>query len=354
MNSNEQIPEYVTAFLNRKADEHQKKMFAEWLAIDQNKTIFAEIDKINNLAGDLKSFEKFNLVEGKISVLKKIRNSYIIRFTSIIQKVAAILFIPILVISAWYYIQNNQLKKDIDGMQVVQEIKSQSGIKSHFFLPDGTEVWLNATSSIRFPSIFKEKTRTIQLNGEAFFKVFKDKNKPFVVKTDVMDVVALGTAFNLCAYSEDNQYSTTLEEGKVQVINTVKKGENFILEPGEQINFERDKQQFIKSKVEVNNFIAWKDGKLIFNETPFHEVVKRLGRWFNTDIQLADKSIADYRYTATFTNENLDQVLELLKLTAPISYSSVIPEKLNDTGFSKKQIIIRKNANAKIEVKTKK
>lgn len=354
MKNEDQIPEYVVAILNRKANEQQTEMFSTWIKLAENKIFFGELEKINKLSGDLKLFDRFNLKEGMLSVHKKISRGRIIRFSSSIQKVAALLFIPIFIVASWYFYQSAQLKKDIAGMQVNQEIKSQPGIKSHFFLPDGTEVWLNTASTIKFPSIFKGKTRTIELDGEAYFKVFKDKNKPFIVKANELEVKALGTAFNLCAYSEDNKYSTTLEEGRVQIINSKVKGVNYILNPGEQIDFEKNSQKYSKSIVDVYNVIAWKDGKLIFNETPFHEVVMRLGRWFNADIKLTDETIANYRYTATFTNESLDQVMELLKLTAPIDYASNKREGLESAGFSRKQILISKNPNAKIEVKTKK
>lgn len=354
MKSKDQTPDFIVAILNGKANEQQKEMFSAWIKIVENKMFFGELEKINKMSGDLKLFEKFNLKEGKLSVQKKISRGRILRIVSSIQKVAALFFIPILITASWYFFQSVQLKKDIAGMQVVQEIKSQPGVKSHFFLPDGTEVWLNTASSLKFPSIFKGRTRSVKLNGEAYFKVHKDKSKSFVVEANGLEVTALGTAFNLCAYSDDNYYSTTLEEGKVQITNNQKKGINYILNPGEQITFERNIQKYSKSIVDVYNVISWKDGKLIFNETPFREVVLRLGRWFNADIKLTDESIANYRYTATFTNESLDQVMELLKLTAPIDYAYNKREGLESTGFSRKQILISKNPNARIEIKTKK
>jgi transmembrane sensor len=100
-------------------------------------------------------------------------------------------------------------------------------------------------------------------------------------------------------------------------------------------------------KVRVQDVIAWKDGVLIFCETPFHEVALKLGRWFNADIQIADPSVANYRFTGTFTSESLDQVLELLTISTPIDYSSSQRTILKNRSFSKQEIKIWKNSGAK-------
>ncbi len=253
---------------------------------------------------------------------------------------------PVLLGAFWILYQNNNLKKDLVAAEIIQEIKSQPGVKMQFLLPDGTEVWLNAASKIKFPTVFTGGTRSIELDGEAYFKVFKNKQKPFVVKAQNVEVTALGTAFNLCAYKEDNTYYTTLEEGKVRVIDTENVNKQYILNPNEQVLYNAEDKTFSKSIVNVDRITSWKDGKLIFDEIPFHQVVLTLGRWFNADIRLADQSIANYRYTGTFINENLEQVLELLKLTAPIEYSYKKRELGENNEFTKEKIIIREDPGA--------
>jgi len=106
----------------------------------------------------------------------------------------------------------------------------------------------------------------------------------------------------------------------------------------------------VSARVNVKDVVAWKEGKLVFNESPFNQVVTRLGRWFNADIQLADTTLAKYRYTATFTNESLFQVLELLKYTAPIDFSSNSREVLGKNDFSKQEVRIWGNPDAKINM----
>jgi ferric-dicitrate binding protein FerR (iron transport regulator) len=187
------------------------------------------------------------------------------------------------------------------------------------------------------------------LDGEAYFKVQEDKKKPFIVKNGGFRVEALGTAFNLCAYSEDQKFLATLEEGKIKVSeNSV--GQSLVAVPGEQIRFLVREKQFDKEEVEVRNVVAWKDGRLIFDQTPFFDVVSTLSRWFNVDIKLVDPSVANYRYTATFTDESLTQVLELLKLTAPIEFTSSARSVTANNSFTKEQIQIRRDSNVQIRI----
>jgi ferric-dicitrate binding protein FerR (iron transport regulator) len=120
------------------------------------------------------------------------------------------------------------------------------------------------------------------------------------------------------------------------------------LDPGTQVNYNTSNKIYKTEKVHVKDVIAWRDGVLIFNETPFYEVVARLGRWFNADIQIRDQSIANYRFTGTFTSESLDQVMELLTLTTPITYMSNKREVLTDKTYTKQEIRIGRKSNGKV------
>jgi len=154
------------------------------------------------------------------------------------------------------------------------------------------------------------------------WKVYKNKKKPFIVTTSSMEVEAVGTEFNVSAYSGDLKFTTTLAEGKVKITDRVKPDLVMFIDPGAQVNYNTQNKTYNEENVRVQDVIAWRDGVLIFNETPFSEVVAKLGRWFNADIQINNQSVANYRFTGTFTSESLDQVMELLTLTTPIAYSS--------------------------------
>lgn len=351
METHENIPEYILAYLHREANEEQSRLADEWLRIPENQNIFRQLKTVESLTADLNLLKEFNIKEGKQKVWKKYRANKLVVVSNWMQRVAAILFLPVLLGGIWYYFQQNELRKDLLSLMVTQEIITQPGTKTHLFLPDSTEVWLNAASTLRFPSVFAGNERRIELDGEAYFEVYKNKQKPFIVSTRFQEVEAVGTAFNISAYSGDLKYSTTLAEGKVKVADREKADQLVFLEPGIQLNYDTQTKLYQQQKVRVNDVIAWRDGVLIFNETPFFEVASKLGRWFNADIQIADQSVANYRFTGTFTSESLEQVMELLALSTPIDYSMSKREILKNRNFSKQEIKIWRSTNAKIKLK---
>lgn len=351
MKTHDHIPEYLVAYLLGEANEEQTTLAVGWLLVPENQDIYRQLKKIDNLTADLQLLKKFDVNEGKQKVRKKYRSNKLIVLSTWMQRIAAVLFIPVLLGGIWFYFQQNELRKDFASLMVTQEIITQPGTKTHLFLPDSTEVWLNAASTLRFPSVFAGNERRIELDGEAYFEVYKNKRKPFIVGTRFQDVEAIGTAFNLSAYSGDLRFSTTLIEGKVKVADREKAEQIVFLEPGIQLNYHTQNKIYNQQRVRVQDVIAWRDGVLIFNETPFFEVASKLGRWFNADIQISDQSVANYRFTGTFTSESLEQVMELLALSSPIDYSVSKREILKNRNFSKQQIKIWRNANAKIKLK---
>ena len=347
MKTYDHIPEYLIAYLHEEASEEQKLLAVEWLKEPANIKLFQELEKISEWSTDLRLLQEFNVQEGKQKVTKKYRANKLVIFSQWVQRIAAVLFIPVLLGGIWYYLQQDELRKDLNRIMVNQEIVTQPGTKTHLFLPDNTEVWLNAASSIQFPSVFTGNERRIKLNGEAYFKVFHNKKKPFIVNTGYVEVEALGTSFNLSAYSGDYTISTTLEEGKVKITDEKQIKKVIILDPDYQLNYYPNSQTYKSRKVIVPDVTAWKDGVLIFNETPFYEIAAKLGRWFNADIKISDESIANYRFTGTFTSESLEQVMELLTLSTPINYSMSKRTLLDNRNFSKQVIKIWDKSKSK-------
>lgn len=221
-------------------------------------------------------------------------------------------FVLGLVIASTIYFANQQ---NSTNFHQVQEISIPYGGKSKFTLPDGSEVWLNSGSRLSYPSQFSSK-REIQLVGEAFFDVVKSKN-PFVVHTNYGEVTVLGTSFNVKAYN-DNDFQTTLVRGSVKV--GVDDDRNVVIKPGEQAFLDNENQLTVK-KVEPEIFIAWKEGKLIFNREPFEKVAKRMERWYNVHIEIDNEEIKDLWFTGTIEMETLSEVMELISKSMPIQYS---------------------------------
>ncbi len=348
METHNHIPDFLLDYFHGEANDEQKQLAIEWLKSPENNKVFQQLKKIDSLTADFNLLQQFDIQNGKQQVRKKYRSNKIVSISGWLQRIAAMLFIPALLAGSWYYQKQNQLQKDLSVLMVSQEINTQPGTRTHLFLPDSTEVWLNSCSSLRFPSAFVGNERRIALDGEAIFKVYKNKRKPFIVSTCSMEVEAVGTEFNVSAYSGDLKFSTTLAEGKVKITDRVKSDEVMFLDPGAQLNYDTKNKTYQAETVKVQDVIAWRDGVLIFNETPFYEVAAKLGRWFNADIQIIDQSIEKHRFTGTFTSESLDQVMELLTLTTPIAYSSSKRKILDDRNFSKQEIKIWKNPNVKI------
>jgi ferric-dicitrate binding protein FerR (iron transport regulator) len=342
METHDHIPDFLMAYLSGEANEEQKQLAIEWLKSPENNKVFQQLKKIDSLTADLNLLRQFDLQEGKQQVRRKYRVNKAFSISVWIQRIAAVLFIPALLGGIWYYLQQNELRKELSVLMVTQEIVTQPGTKTHLFLPDSTEVWLNAASSLKFPSAFAGSERRITLEGEAIFKVYKNKKKPFIVGTSSMEVEAVGTEFDISAYSGDLKFSTTLAEGKVKITDREKPDQVMTINPGSQLNYDTQNKTYKAENVKVQDVIAWRDGVLIFNETPFYEVAAKLGRWFNADIQINDQSIANYRFTGTFTSESLDQVMDLLTLTTPISYSSNKRKILDNRTFTKQQVKIMK------------
>jgi len=261
-----------------------------------------------------------------------------IRFINYLTRIAAILFIPVLVASLLFYFQNNSFR----NIKSYSEIHSPFGTRTTFYLPDGSTGWLNGGSSLKFPTQFGGKVRDVKLVGEAYFNVISNHKKPFVVSTDNIDVKVFGTSFNVMAYADEKITEVTLESGQIEVF---KKTNNII----KSIGILKSNESFIyntlsdSSKIlSVNNNekFSWLDGKLIFKYEPFEEVVRKINRWYNVNIVIKDELLDTYIYYGTFKDETLEEVLRLLQFTAPIRYKDIERERKQDGTFEKRKIEI--------------
>ena len=179
-------------------------------------------------------------------------------------------------------------------------------------LPDGTKVWLNAASSLRFPVRFASKERSVQLTGEAYFEVSKDKSKPFKVKTGMQTIEVLGTHFNVNAYPEEEFYNTTLLEGSVRISTT---GVNRLLKPGEQSIMSARNGKIVVDNVDTEEVVAWKNNKISFNSQPIEKIMRQVSRWYNVEI-VYEGDISGKTFTGTISRyANVSEVLKMLELT---------------------------------------
>jgi len=196
------------------------------------------------------------------------------------------------------------------------------GSISEMYLPDGTHIYLNSGSEIKYTIDGLEGKREIFLTGEAWFQVAKMKEKPFLVHTPFYDVQVTGTTFNVKAYTTDKEVITTLEEGSVHVQSSknMELAEETVLKPGEQLVYNKELKNVQIQAVNTKWFTSWKDNKLVFINMSFKDLRTLLERKYGVEIEIADQSIIDYHYDGTIKNETIIEVLEILKQTLPIQY----------------------------------
>jgi ferric-dicitrate binding protein FerR (iron transport regulator) len=227
-------------------------------------------------------------------------------------RIAAILLVPVL-LGGIYFIQQNTTKE-----RTYAEIMAPRGSRIQFTLPDGSTGYLNGGSRLQYSGNFSTN-RKVNLNGEGYFEVVKDKRHPFIVQTKFADVKVYGTKFDVCAYESDPEFFTTLEEGSVSVFNKTQK-KSALLVPGEQSVINTSNGNMTNAKVDAQLFTSWKDEILRFNNSPFNEVVTKMERWYGVKIML-DKSLRySENYTFTVKTESLREVLQLLSITTPMSF----------------------------------
>lgn len=190
-------------------------------------------------------------------------------------------------------------------------LSTPTGGQYNIVLADGTKVFLNAVSSIKYPTQFNGDQRVVELEGEAYFEVAKDKSKPFIVKSDKQTIEVLGTHFNVHAYNNEAAVKTTLLEGSVAVSS---KNQKAILKPGQQSNIS-DNAKIAIREVDTEAAIAWKNGRFKFDNADLKSVMKQLERWYGIKVEYRG-DVSDVRFNGgTFRNKNLSEVLKVLELS---------------------------------------
>lgn len=184
-------------------------------------------------------------------------------------------------------------------------------------LDDGTKVWVNAETKLKYPVAFVGDRREVVLEGEAFFDVAKNE-KPFIVKTSFGDVRVLGTAFGISAYASESESYTTLVRGKVSVEREGMKP--VVILPGEQVVTFKD-GKMIKQEVDVEEFVGWKDGIYVFKEKSLGEIMKTLERWYNISVDFQEKSLVDLPFTGNLKRyDDINVFFDALTRTGDMKY----------------------------------
>ena len=234
-------------------------------------------------------------------------------------RIAAVLFIPLFIASAYLFYKLEQKSGIIDEQVVMQQVFATPGSRVHFKLPDQTQVWLNSGSSLEFPiNLNKQRQRQVKLTGQGYFEVTHDAQHPFLVETGELNIKVLGTSFDVSSYSNDKIMSSTLEDGCIVLLNPNGK-EIGRLVPGEQASLNKETRELLVQKVDTRLITSWKDGRLIFKNTPLADVAHKLGRWYNCSVVVSPKLLnSDIQYTATIQDETLGEVLQMIEISTSV------------------------------------
>lgn len=314
-------------------EERGKKEFSDNMKFEEK-----EMQAVWNLADRLSQQKRIDVDKNWDRLNRRIhRSNNRIRIFTYIKNTAAVLLLPLIMLSAYYYYQLSQFRS---APVRHWEVATAYGVCTKVVLPDSSEVWLNSGSKLIYPERFTSAGRKVALEGEAYFKVSSDINNRFDVQTlDGLTVSAYGTEFNVNAYAEESVIKATLAKGNIRITQSDSQISKDIV-PGEQVVYSSIDKNMEVRKVNLLVETGWKDGKMIFRRTPLDEITEKLSRHFNVDIELRDPELYKYTYSATFTTETLVEILSLLERTAPIRCDIVEPEQQDDFAFTRKKVII--------------
>ena len=193
------------------------------------------------------------------------------------------------------------------------------GKRTFLILSDGTQIWLNSGTKIEFPTKFQTESRNIYIEGEAYIDVVKSNNEPFIVHTKTLDIQVFGTQLNVAAYTDENKESVVLVEGKVTVSNKIG-NKSFNMTPNDLIVISDNK--FYSEKVDVNEYISWKKGLLVFNKTPMSDILKRIGRCYNIEFNIdANPELSQKTFSGKlYLSSDIDSVMISIANISSIRY----------------------------------
>ena len=316
----------LECFMRGETSPDEEQILSDWLhsqeAKEQLSNYYQETWKGSNnkLIAEVQGrmFERVkSQMHNAVQELNRRKQKRTMRIRRLFQYAAVILLIIIAGIGGHLYTVSQTEPTATDKSYLVQTEKGQ---RANITLPDGTVVWLNSYTQLHYNANYGATQRVVSLIGEAYFEVAKDKEKPFIVETAGMNVEALGTTFNVKAYREDSQIIETLFSGSVRVSSD---RDNVILSPDENATFERRSGKLAIHKPDNSSYAKmWRNNDLVFNGETLEEIAVLLNRMYNVQIAFKSERIKQYCFSGVICNNSLDNVIELISLTSPITYET--------------------------------
>lgn len=351
---------FIDKYLTGEITDQELKVLLEWVnANENNRKVFTTLKNIwavsytsgKMTTGDIhREFERYRI---RMDQIKKpasedgsAKKSGLTIGQYLLRIAATVLFL--------YGSLMTYLVLTRDHLTEYTEVRTRNGEKSQLVLADGTVIWINSDSYLRYPSNVQSKNVKVELDGEAYFEVAKIKGRKFTVEASGLNITALGTSFNVKSYKECGAVETTLEEGMVKITGNregLKMKKPLIMVPNQRVTIYTEtglavntasenttghtvEKNSIPGKVVGNEaqnvvlqdetntelYTSWKDGKLQFKKERFEVLAIKLERWYDVKIIIKNTEIKDWRYTGTFENETIEQALTALSLSMPFTY----------------------------------
>jgi len=347
----------IYGYLRNELTSEETSRLISWLEQDKNnKQLFDEMSELWITTRAASPNPGFNAREGFNNFRKKIKTTYNQKDNNIktawlktIVRYAAVILIAFSASGAlFYFIGRNSAAP---AVQSINKLVVPLGSKAWFSLSDGTVVTLNAGSTLNVSQDYGVNNRIVRLDGEGYFNIAKDKNNPFVVQTPFLNIRALGTEFNIKAYSADRTIETTLVSGSLQIepVKEINQGQITVLKPNQKLTFFKSDSSFtsgsemkekeatarfenikkirtvpatrlVTENVNVDPVTSWKENRWIFEQQSLSQIAIDLERKFDVQIIFDSERLKSYRFTATILAEPIEQVLMALSMAAPVTY----------------------------------
>ena len=355
-----EIDELIAKYLSGETTPEEVDEVFRWKeATPENEALFRQSEEAWRLAHDQRKHVQVDRERTWFRIKKQIARQYTLPVMLRVAGIAASVALLIGLSLPYLFTGHTDV---LSGTPQIISLYVPGGVYSKTILPDSTVVWLNATSSIHYPNYFSGDTRTIELMGEAFFDVARDESKPFIIQSGNIRVNVLGTSFNFKHYKGDTHAVLAVETGTVTLSTGASKATNLkagqyatvnsrtlqteVFDAIPTVSVKKEEPsatappRMVEKEAQNNQFSVWRNYVLVFRDEPFNNILNELARRYNVEFEVRDKEIMDYVYTATFNDLSLEDILKLLKISAPIDYTIKNLTSNTSNAYEKRKVTI--------------
>ena len=334
----ENIELLLSDYFRGEISQDEGHLIDEWiLESSDHRKIALQYCRLEQLAQIANAMDKSGVEKARDKVIRRIRQSKVRKVGLVFQKIAAILIVPVLLAATFFSVHH--FRGEYNQPIVLHTI---TGMTSYTTLPDGSEVWLNSNSTLTYPARFKN-TRKVVLSGEGYFKVKKKPGQKFIVLANGVEVEALGTEFDVEAYSETtpNVYAS-LFSGSIRLSYQDYSNNQceMILNPGDQFIIDTSSKQAKHHFINPIVTSAWRDGKVILDNTTLEDALHILGNRYNVEFLVRNTKLLNNRYTGIFSSQQLDVVLEHFERTTDIHFERDLARAESGNYYDRQIIIV--------------